>query len=62
MAKLFTPTTKNPEKQSNPDSHREEKENFSSPSESTINALLNFSKSLSIPKSASIGKMFVVGN
>jgi hypothetical protein len=57
MAKLFTPTTKIQNKQS-----QEEKEKSSSPSESTINALLNFSKSLSIPKSASIGKMFVVGN
>lgn len=57
MAKIFTPTTKIQEKQS-----KNEKENFSSPSESTINALLNFSKSLSIPKSTSIGKMFVVTN
>jgi hypothetical protein len=57
MAKLFTPTTKIQNTQS-----KNEKENFSSPSENTINALLNFSKSLSIPKSASIGKMFVVGN
>lgn len=57
MAKLFTPTTKIQEKQS-----REENDKSNSPSESTINALLNFSKSLSIPKSASIGKMFVVTN
>jgi len=57
MAKLFTPTTKIQEKQSH-----KENEKSNSPSESTINALLNFSKSLSIPKSASIGKMFVITN
>lgn len=57
MAKISTPAPKIQNKQS-----QQEKENFSSPSENTINALLNFSKSLSIPKSASIGKMFVVGN
>lgn len=57
MTKISTPAPKIQNKQS-----QQEKENFSSPSESTINALLNFSKSLSIPKSASIGKMFVVTN
>lgn len=61
MAKIFTPK-KITDKQNSKEENSFDDSKSSSPSESTIHALLNFSKSLSIPASKSIGKMFVVVN
>jgi hypothetical protein len=61
MAKIFTPQ-KFTDKQNSKEESSFDDSKRGKPSESTIQSLLNFSKSLSMPTSKNIGKMFVVGN
>lgn len=61
MIKTST-SNKFPKNQSTADSHQGNREKNDSPSNETINALLNFSKSLSVSKSTLMNKVFIVTN